>query len=559
MNDLLIKNGRVVDGSGQASFVGDVAIKDGTIVGTGRISDGAARTIDANGLTVAPGFVDMHTHYDAQIFWDPLLTSSCWNGVTSVVAGNCGFTLAPCQPRDQEYLARTLGGVEAISPRAIQEGVPFNWTSYGEFMNSLDAPRGINIATNVGHTSIRRFVMGDHASDGPATNEEIAKMCGLVREALDAGAFCFTTSRAPSHWGPSGEPVPSRMATLEELYKLCMELKGFWNCGLEMIGPQYDAEGRDWMVRVSKELACQINWNEFNDRPNDPEAFQNMQAYMEDANRQGARIYGVSRCQQNNMEFDLRENTIMITMYPGWAEVMAAPLEEKKRLLADPEVRTRLKDGIENPPAMTRMDWNRAAVWETVLDQHRELEGRSLADIAKERGHHPVDVMLDIGLEENLVTEFAMVANFSENRDRVGEVLKSPYSILGISDAGAHLNTFCGAMYTTFFLKNWVRERQAFTLEEGIRKLTFSPASIIGLRDRGLLRAGMAGDVTIFDAETVGPREARKVRDLPGGEGRIIAEADGIHYVVVGGQVLLEDGKHTGALPGRLLRSGDYR
>ena len=554
MHALVIKGGRVVDGSGMPSFIGDVAVKGGKIVEVGHVSPGAAKTIDAAGLIVSPGFVDIHTHYDAQAFWDPLVTPSSWNGITTVVTGNCGFTLAPVRARDQEYLVKTLAGVEAISVTAIEKGVQFQWSSYADFVKALDTPKGVNIACNIGHTAVRRYVMGEHASDGPATEKEVGEMAALVREALAAGAWCFTTSRGPAHWGPKGEPVPSRTATYDELWELCMAVREFPNCGLEMIGTQSSQEGRDFMARVSKALACQVNWNEFNIRPKDPDEWRMLQAYMEEANRQGAQVYGISRCQNNDMEFDLNQNTGMITLYPHWPEVMTAPLPEKMRLLRQPEVRARLREGMG-----TRFGYDRAAVWESSTGKYRHMEGKLLTDLAQEQGKHPLDVMLDTALDEGLRTEFALTNQFSTDYENVAKVLRSPYSILGISDGGAHLNMFCGAMYTTYFLDKWVRERQVFTMEEAIKKLTFIPASIIGFHDRGLLRPGMAADIVLFDADTVKPKETHRVHDLPGGDPRLVADAEGIAYTIVGGQVVLDHGKHTGALPGRLIRSGDYR
>ena len=559
MHDLIVKGGRIVDGSGMPSYVGDMAVKDGRIVEVGRVSGGAARAIDATGLVVAPGFIDIHTHYDAQAFWDPLITPSSWNGVTTVVMGNCGFTLAPCRPSDQEYLTNVLAGVEAISAAAISKGVPFNWDTFPTFLEAMDTPRGINVACNVGHSAVRRFVMGQRATEAQATEDEVRQMGAVVRQALEAGAFCFTTSRSVTHWGPNGEPVPSRVGTEEEVYHLASQVKGLWNCGLEMVGLSNSHSGREFMTKMSRDFGCQLNWNEWNIVGATPDSWRKIHDYMAEANRAGAQIYGISRCQQSNMEFDLRDNTILLAPFTGWADVLAKPLQEKKRLLATPEVRERLKAGIDRPPRGLGFSWRKTAIWEAGLEKNRKMEGQRLGELAEAAGKHPVDIMFDLAVEEDLRTEFALVDFTYIDKENTGAMLKSPYSILGISDGGAHLNTFCGAMYPTFFLSKWVREWRIFTMEEAIRKMTFVPAALLGFLDRGLLRPGMAADVTIFNPATVGPGPTRKVNDLPGGDSRIVISADGVTHGIVGGQVVFQGGRPTGALPGRLIRSSAYR
>ena len=560
MFDLLIKNGRILDGSGLPGFRGNVAVKDGKIVGVGAVDGSASRVIDAEGLMVSPGFIDVHTHYDAQVFWDPLLSSSCWNGVTSVVMGNCGLTLAPCKPHDQQYLAGMLAGVESISPEAIGKGVAFSWTSFPQLLDTLDKPLGINVAVMVGHNPVRHFVMGERSYQAPATQDEIDAMVRIVKEAMAAGAWGFTTSQGPAHWGPNGAPVPSRLATLDEIYQLGMALKESGNGNIELIGPQHTKDGREMLIRLSRNLSRQINWNAWSSKQGDPNAWKDLGDFNARANREGAQIYGVARCQGGNMEFDLKDNGLILLQYTGWAEVLSKPLAERARLLAQPEVRRRLEEALSKPPVgVPPINWSKTVVSGAALDKNRALEGKSFEEIAKERGKRPLDALLDLELEEGLATEVVLVDYANADINAVRQILQSPYAIVGISDAGAHLNSFCGADYTTLFLSRWVRELGVFTPEEAVRKLSFMPAHLMGFLDRGLLKPGMAADINVFNMKTIKPRPVRKVRDLPANESRRVSEADGIAYTVVNGQVAFESGRHTGALSGGLLRSSDYR
>ncbi len=560
MHDLLIKNGRIVDGSGLPSFRGDVAVNDGVITEVGKVRDGALRTIDADGLVVAPGFVDMHTHYDAQVFWDPVIESSGGNGVTTVVMGNCGFTLAPCRPRDHEYMGRTLARVEDISATAILKGVTFRWDSFGEYLAAIDRPMGINVAANVGHTAVRRYVMGDDASARAATPQEIDAMKAHIREAMAAGACGLTTSRGASHWGPFGEPVPSRLAALQEVYELAMAMAPFGNGNFECVGMSDAPEDRELLIRISLELGRQVNWNELNQMSRRPDAWKEALRFMEEANRRGAQIYGIARCQTGDLEFDLMDNSRRIFMYPGWREVLTKPVPERLALLRDSAARQRLKESLEGDVKTgPSMQWKTTAILGVAKEANRPFVGRTLEQIGREQGKHPLDALLDLAVGEELLTEFAFLGFMNDDQEAVGKIIQSPYAVIGISDAGAHLVSRSKADYGLYCLATWVRERRIFSLEHAVMKLTFMPASLMGFHDRGLVRQGMAADISIFDAETVAPGPQKRVKDLPGEGPRVIARGEGIPYVIVNGQVAFENGRATGTLGGGLLRSNRYR
>ncbi len=562
--DLLIKNGRVVDGTGRPAFHGDVAIKGKRIVEVGRLNGGAKRVIDAGGLVVCPGFVDMHTHYDAQVLWDPLISSSSWNGVTTAVMGNCGFTIAPCKPKDRDYIMRMLARVEGMSLAALQAGPEWDWESMGEYIDRVGQRLAINLACNVGHSAVRYYVMGEASLERKATDDEMRRMKDVIRQAVAGGAVGFTTSKAKTHVDWSGNPVPSRFSDHQEVYELIQVLGEFNFGSVEMTPgslPGIDAEERAAMVGMSRDSGRFINWNEFFQTHAAPDLWRDTLEFMRAASQQGARICGICACQRTDQEWDLRDNNLLLMVTPVWNEILAKPTEEKLRLFRDRALRDRIRPAVdeawERPPAPVK--WDLGFVATVKRPEHKQWAGKSLRELGLAQGKHPLDAMLDLALAENLETGFVFRHSRNLDEKALGEIMRSPFTILGISDAGAHVNMMAGAEYSTHVLAHWVRERRLLTLEEAVHKMTLVPASLLGFEDRGMLYPGMAADVLVLDPETVRPLPKEKAYDLPNGEERIVVKAQGIKHTIVNGKPVIEDGVPTGALPGKVIKSTDYR
>jgi N-acyl-D-amino-acid deacylase len=556
--DLVIRNGTVVDGTGFSRFRADVAIKDGVIAEIGRIRAAADATIDAEGLVVAPGIVDLHTHYDAQPFWDKLCTSSIWHGVTTVLAGNCGLTLAPLRPEHREPMLATFCCVEDLPVTALGSVIEWTWESFGDYLDAIDRGLGLNIMPLVGHNPLRFGAMGSAAWDRAATADEIAHMQRALREALDAGAWGWSTTASPTHAGPQGQPVPTRLAENEERVALGRTL-GELNRGVIEILPrsvtQPDEADRAHLRDVAVTSGRPVLFLTFNDET---------RGYLEDCGRDGVPLYTLLRVLPFNPRFTLAKTTLFKNL-DVWSSVMELPLEQRLAALADPAKRAELRESATKPqrrrPGVPGrlMPWNAMAVKKVALAKNRSLEGRLLADIAERRGAHVADALLDLAVEERLATEFQLETRSAEADARLADFVKTGHAVPSQSDAGAHLNTnFCTAGESTYVLSHWVRERQLLSLEDAIRRLTFQPASIVGLRDRGLVREGYAADLMVFDLDRIGVRDDEVAHDGPAGTPRRVQGADGVHHVIVGGQVVLEHGKHTGVLPGRVLRATEH-
>ncbi len=553
--DLLIKNGMVVDGTGFSRYRADVAVKDGRIAEIGRITGRAEKTIDAEGLFVAPGVIDLHTHYDVQPFWDRLCTSSIWHGVTTVLTGNCGLTLAPLRPEHREAMLATFCCVEDLPVRSLSAVLPWTWQSFDEFLKAIDIGLGVNIMPLVGHNPLRLSVMDQEAWDRPATPDEIGAMQDLLRAALEEGAWGWSTTVSPTHAGPQGQPVPTRLATNDERIALGRTLGEFNRGIIEILPPgagQPDAADRQHLFEVAQTSGRPVFFLGFD---------ASARGYVEGATRQGVQLYNLLRAIPFNPRFKLKKTTYFANL-DVWDVVMAAPLDERMALLTNPEKRAELREAAmqrqrRRPGVPGRfIKWQSIIVSKVALEKHRALEGRTLTDLAQAMGKHVSDVMLDLAVEEKLETEFLLQSRSREEDLELAEYVKTGHAIPSQTDAGAHLNTnFCTAGESSYVLGEWVRERQLLTLEDAVRRFTFQPASIMGLSDRGLVREGMVADLMVFDPARIGVKEDEITRDGPNGSPRRVQRAEGVEHVIVGGETVFDHGQHTGAFPGRVLRA----
>ena len=560
--DLVIKNGTVIDGSGLPRYRADVAVRHGRIVSIGRIREGAREVIDADGQVVTPGFVDGHTHMDAQVFWDPMGTCSCWHGVTTVVMGNCGFTLAPCGKPERHLVVRNLERAEDIAAEAMDAGIDWTWTTFPEFLDRVDAlPKGINYAGYIGHSALRTYVMGERAFEKEASEDDLSAMERELRDAIRAGAIGFTTSRSPSHETPDHRPVASRLASWDEVRRL-VGVMGDMNAGVfELAGERAGGDSeklRAYHVRL-RDLAVEsgrpITWGLFS-RREEPELWRTYLALLEETAARGGRMFAQVHSRALTVVLSFKTN-LPFDRLPVWRELRALPLDQQKAQLSDPEVRRRLveaaKERDERRPVgaearLTSYEW--IFLMDTPQGPHR-----SVAEIARERGVDPVEAMIELALEKDLDRFFLQpIAN--ENQEHALELIKHPRTVVTFSDSGAHVSQIMDASLQTHLLSYWVREKQALTLEQAVRMLSFEPATLWGFADRGLIREGMAADMLVFDPETIAPEMPEVVRDLPAGARRLTQRARGIAATVVNGEVVLRDGKPTGALPGQLLRAG---
>src|SRR6266850_1352958 len=558
--DLVIKNGTVIDGSGLPRYRADVAVRHGRIAAIGRIREAAREVIDADGQVVTPGFVDGHTHMDAQIFWDPLGTCSCWHGVTSVVMGNCGFTLAPCGKAERHLVVRNLERAEDIAGAAMDAGIDWTWTTFPEFLDRVDAlPKGINYAGYIGHSALRTYVMGERAFEKEATEDDLRAMERELRDALRAGAIGFTTSRSPSHETPDRRPVASRLASWQEIRRL-VGVMGDMNAGIfELAGERAGGDGarlRDYHVRL-RDLAVEtgrpITWGLFS-RREEPDLWRVYLALLEETAAAGGRMFAQVHSRALSVVLSFKTN-LPFDRLPVWRELRALPLEEQKRRLRDPELRKRLVEASherDNRRALGTEARQAVYDWIFVMDAV-DPPHLSLAEIARERNCDPVEAMIDLALEKDMDRFFFLpIAN--ENQELALELIKHPQAVVTFSDSGAHVSQLMDSSLQTYLLSHWVRTKQALTLEQAVRMLSFVPASYWGFTDRGLIREGMAADFVVFDPDTIAAELPEVVRDLPAGAKRLIQRTRGIAATVVNGEILLRDGKHTGAHPGRLLR-----
>jgi len=541
-----LRGALVVDGSGSAARRADVVIEGGRIASVGE-SPGVrsgVEEVDLSGLVLAPGFIDIHTHYDAQVLWDPELTPSCWHGVTTVAMGNCGFGIAPTRPEHRSTIARTLENVEGMSAEALEAGIPWGFETFPEYLDTLDGiPKRINVGAFIGHTPLRLYVMGDDAIERAATDDEVDDMRRAVLEAMAAGALGFATSRSPTHAGAGGRPVPSRLAEVEEVFRIADALRQAGK-GVVQVTPG-PGLFLDEFASLSTELGLPVTWTAlltgFGARGT-------ATALAERTAALGGEVWPQIACRPLVMQVAL-EDPFPIAMLPSMKEVLAVPRGERAGVYADQAWRERARPEVSKAWA-TR--WSKMSIEET--GRHQALRGRTVAELAEDRGVEPFDVLVDLSLEDDLRTRFQVVL-LNDDEVEVAELLQDKRTVLGLSDAGAHASQLCDACFSTHLLGYWSRERGTLPLEEAVWRLTGHPAQVFRLEGRGLVREGYAADLVAFDAEKVGTTEARRTWDLPAGADRLVVDSLGIEHVWVGGVATRADGMDVeDARPGRLLR-----
>jgi N-acyl-D-aspartate/D-glutamate deacylase len=564
MLDTLIRGGSVVDGTGAPARTADVGIRDGRVVEIGNISDDANETIDAGGLVVAPGFVDPHTHYDAQLFWDPAASPSNLHGVTSMIAGNCGFTLAPIKPEDAEYLRQMMAKVEGMPLPALESGVPWSWRSFADYLGALDGRVGLNVGFMVGHCALRRNVMGAEAVGEEATPEQLADMRALLSESIAAGGLGFSTTLSFTHSDGDGQPVASRWASNEEVLALCKTAGQHEGTSLEYVTSGalrgFTDEEVEQMAAMTLAGRRPLNWNVLTIDSREPQRYHDQVAACEHARDQGGTAIALTMPVLVEMNMSFR-NYCALFMLPDWSDVMNLPVPERIAKLRDPAVRKWMNERAHSPDAgvVGRLSsWGRYQIGDTYSGANDGLKGRVIADLAERANKGTFDTLLDVVINDELRTILWPLPSDNDLKSwqMRAEAWDHPLVMIGGSDAGAHLDRMCGAPYTTSFLADTLRGRQLVSLERCVQLMTQAPAQLFGLRDRGELRAGAWADVVMFDPSTVATDEVRLLADLPGGSARLYADAIGVHRVIVNGTTVVTDGKDTGALPGTVLRSG---
>jgi N-acyl-D-amino-acid deacylase len=555
--DLLIKNGTVVDGTGSPRRLADVAVKDGVVAEIGKISDGAARVIDAGGLIVAPGFVDPHTHYDAQICWDPQITSSSWHGVTSVVMGNCGVGLAPCRPQVHDIAAHDLVNVEGIPFEVLNKGITWDWESFPSYMEAAGR-RGsaINLSFLAPLTPFRHYVMGEESMDRAATAAETGKIAALLREAIAAGALGFSHTTGVQHVGYKGRPLACRLADRAELGAYAHVLRQLGKGVVEITLTQNFGHIQDHELDLLKflldESGRRVTWLAIFDREDQPHASAETLERADSLIKRG----GIPQmtCRPLIAEYELKSG-LGFSMMKAWQPAVGQPPEKLRRVYADPDFRRAVVDEMKR--GVFRRNWERVELCEAGKPELKGLIGRSVAEVARERGRvgEEFEMVLDLAIEDDLNISLSQ-AVFNTNEERLAKLINDPRPLIGLSDAGAHVNLLCDAGYCTYLLGHWVRELRAITLEYAVKRITSEPADFFGLKGRGKLAVGNSADIAIFDADRVGsPRRGTMTNDLPGGGKRLVMPATGVVHTVVNGVMVYEDGKYTGATPGEVLRS----
>jgi N-acyl-D-amino-acid deacylase len=558
--DLLIRDGYIIDGSGMPAFYGDVAVAGGKIVELGRLSGSAKRVIDVDGLAVAPGFVDNHCHYDAQVTWDPLCTFSSNHGATTVIIGNCSLTLAPVKPQERERLAGMLSYVEAIPMEVLQAGVKWNWESFPEYMAAIGQRLGVNVGTLIGHSAVRLYAMGEACHQRPATEAELDTMRRLVREALEAGALGLSITRNMNHFDIAGNRIPAACAPESELFALVDVLRAI-GTGVIQSGGGTNPELKDrLMSRLSEASGRRVMYNTLSEQARAPGKWREHLAVVEEAGRQGIRAVPLCSPSSIMQRFTMKNCQVFRSM-PTWLPILQAGEADKLRAYGDAATRQKLRaevDAALGPDSSFSKRWDLLWIEVPHLAENRHWQGKSVAELAQAQGKHPLDALLDLAVEEGLNTVFVL-GEINTDTEAVGEMLRSPYAVVGLSDGGAHVQFHSNVSNPTRLLGYWVRDKGIMSLEQAVRRLTFDSASAFGIFDRGLLQPGMAADMVIFDPDTVNPGAEDVVHDFPNNVWRIRELAEGIYCTIVNGQVLLEGGQHVGTYPGRVLHNAYYQ
>lgn len=556
--DLLIKNGTIVDGSGAVAFRADLAVSEGRIVEVGVVSGSAARVIDASDLIVSPGFVDPHTHYDAQICWDPLVTCSSWHGVTSVIMGNCGVGLAPCKPAEREIATSNLVHVEAIPYDVLNKGLPWDWESFPQYMDAAGKRGvGINVGFLAALSPFRQFVMGNDAMDRAATGAETSRIAALLGEAFDAGALGMSLTVLPQHLGYKAKPLACRLASYDELRSYAGLLKARGSGTIEVAltkRPSTVSEKEYALLELLvSESERPVTWLNLRDRDDAPEAWTNTLEQVAPLLARGSRPQVAVRPLE--VEFNLR-NPFLFAGFRSAKPVFGdASPEDQKLAYTDADFRRAFAADLERSTVFHDM-WERTKIWEATNPALKRTEWKTVAQVASERDAAPLDTFFDLAVEDDLALNY-MLPLLDIDEGRVAKKFSDPRTLIGISDGGAHVDMLCNAGYPSYLLGTFVRDKQALTLEHAVRRITSEPAQFFGITDRGVLRQGMAADITIFDLNTISSPERPEVcKDLPGGGRRLVTRAEGIQYTIVNGEVLYEGHQHTGVLPGQVIRGG---
>lgn len=565
MLDLLIRGAEICDGTGGPRFAADVGVAGGRIVEVGQVRDAARKTVEADGLFLAPGFIDVHTHYDCQISWDPFLTPSHWHGVTTVVMGNCGFTIAPCRKEHRELLMRMLLYVEGMPTEALSAGIRWEWESFPDYLAAVQRWQpALNVAVFVGHSAVRFFVMGEAATERAATEAELEEMAHVVRAAMRAGACGFSSSESPTHFFDDGTPVPSRTAPREELLFLARVLSEFPGSVIE-IAPQHllgTAEDKiadqQFYAEVAKQSAGVVSWAPLLHNPFEPEGALRVIEAAAELQRRGCAVVPQVGCRPLEVRINFASTGIATGNNPFWRPILAKPREEREALLRSAAFRDELRSlsGGGGWVAALGPSWNDIFLRWSPAAPHQQWIDLSVAQIARLRAADEVDTLLDLSLEADLLPQWGIpIMNTDESI--VARLLRHPAGLLALSDAGAHVDTLADQGFATHLLGHWVRERQALGWEEAVRLLTLVPALRYGFEDRGVIQPGKVADLVLFDPQRVGPVRTELWNDLPGGASRLVQRAAGVPYVFVQGTAIVEDGRDTGARPGRILRNHD--
>jgi N-acyl-D-aspartate/D-glutamate deacylase len=564
MLDEVITGVTVIDGTGAPGYIADVAIRDGRVVAVGSVDEPAAVTTDGTGLMLAPGFIDPHTHYDAQLLWDPLASPSSEHGVTTVIGGNCGFTLAPLLPGDGDYLRKMMAKVEGMPLAALENGTDWSWETFADYLDRLEGRIAVNAGFLAGHCAIRRYVMGPEAVGSEANAEQIAAMRAELAKSIQAGALGFSFTNSTSHSDGDGEPVASRWATHDEMIALCEETGQHPGTTLEGIVPgcldRFADDEIELLAQMSAAANRPMNWNVLTVDSREPDRVARQLQAFDRAEELGGRVVALTMPVQVPMNMSFL-NFCGLWLLPGWQAVLGVPVPERIERLRDPDTRLRLlENSLSQAAGVFRRlaDWGDYLIGDTYSAANEGLKGRIVKDIAAERGQSNFGTLLDIVIADDLRTILWPIPQDDDDESwrMRAELWNDPRSMIGGSDAGAHLDRMFGAAYTTQFLADCLRGRKLTSVENAVRMMTSAPASLFGLRDRGVIREGAIADLVMFDPETVGSDEARLVNDLPGDSARLTAGSFGVARVWVGGTVVVADSVPTGATPGTVLKSG---